>query len=129
MHRAGSGPSISRYTYGMTLIHWLVTFLAVFVAAYLVPGVTHDSLLSLALLSVVLGIINVFLKPVITILTLPLTIVTLGLFSLVVNALLIMLADMVVPGFHIDGFWTALLFSIVVSLVTAFFGMMTRSAA
>ncbi len=113
----------------MTLIHWVVSFLAILVAAYLVPGVTHDSLISLALLAIVLGVINVFFKPIIHLLTLPINIVTLGVFSLVVNALLIMLAAMIVPGFHVNGFWAAFFFSIVVSLVTAFFGMMTRQSA
>lgn len=112
----------------MTLIHWVVSFIAIVVAAYLVPGVTHDSLVSLALLAVVLGVINVFFKPVIKLLTLPINIVTLGLFSLVVNALLIMLAAMIVPGFDVNGFWSALFFSIVVSLVTALFGLMAREA-
>ncbi len=110
----------------MTLIHWVASFIAILVAAYLVPGVTHDSLISLALLAVVLGVINVFFKPIINILTLPLNIITIGLFSLVVNALLIMLAAMVVPGFHVVDFWAALIFSIVVSLVTALFGMMVK---
>lgn len=113
----------------MTLIHWVVSFIAIVVAAYLVPGVTHDSLLSLALLAVVLGVINVFFKPVIRLLTLPINIVTLGLFSLVVNALLIMLAAMIVPGFDVNGFWAAFFFSIVVSLVTALFGLMAREAS
>ncbi len=110
----------------MTLIHWLVSFLAILVASYLVPGFPHASLLSLALLAVVLGIINVFFKPIILLLTLPINIVTLGLFSLVVNALLIMLAGMVVPGLGMISFWTAFFFSIVVSLVTALFGLMVK---
>lgn len=113
----------------MTLIHWVVSFIAIVVAAYLVPGVTHDSLVSLALLAVVLGVINVFFKPVIKLLTLPINIVTLGLFSLIVNALLVMLAAMIVPGFDVADFWAALFFSIVVSLVTALFGTMAREAS
>ena len=72
------------------------------------------------ILAVVLGVINTFIRPIILILTLPLTIITLGLFSLVINALLIMLAAVVVPDFAVDGFLTALLFSIVLSLLNAF---------
>jgi putative membrane protein len=109
----------------MTLIHWLVSAVAIVIAAYLIPGVTV-TLLGALVLAVVLGIINVFFKPVINLLTLPLNIFTLGIFSLVVNALLIMLASMIVPGFHVDGFWAAFFFSIVVSLVTALFGMMAK---
>jgi len=109
----------------MTLIHWLVTAVAILIAAYLIPGVTI-TLMGAIVLAVVLGIINVFFKPVITLLTLPINILTLGIFSLVVNALLIMLAAMIVPGFSVDGFWSALFFSIVVSLVTAFFGILVK---
>ncbi|MDB5195428.1 MAG: rane protein of unknown function [Parcubacteria group bacterium] len=112
----------------MTLIHWLVSAVAILIAAYLIPGVTITSLVSVLVLAVVLAIINVFFKPIITLITLPINIVTLGIFSLVVNALLIMLAAMIVPGFHVNGFWAAFFFSIVVSLVTALFGMMSRKA-
>lgn len=109
----------------MTLIHWVVSAIAILIAAYLIPGV-QVTLVGALVLAVVLGIINVFFKPVITLLTLPLNIVTLGLFSLVVNALLIMLAGMIVPGFHVNGFWAAFFFAIVVSLVTALFGMFAK---
>lgn len=109
----------------MTFIHWLVTAVAILIAAYLIPGV-QVTLLGALVLAVVLGIINIFFRPVITLLTLPINIVTLGLFSLVVNALLILLAGMIVPGFHVSGFWAAFFFSIVVSLVTALFGMMAK---
>ncbi|HEY0948098.1 MAG TPA: phage holin family protein [Candidatus Paceibacterota bacterium] len=109
----------------MTLIHWLISALAIGIAAYLIPGI-EVTLIGALVLAVVLGIINVFLKPVINLLTLPINVVTLGLFSLVVNALLIMLAGMVVPGFTVDGFWPAFFFGIVVALVSALFGMMTK---
>lgn len=104
----------------MTLIHWIVSVVAILVASYIVPGVSV-TLLGAIVMAIVLGILNLFLKPILTILTLPITILTLGLFSLVINALLIMLADALVPGFSIGGFWIAVLFSIVLSLVNAFF--------
>jgi putative membrane protein len=113
----------------MTLIQWCISFIAILVAAYLVPNVTHDSFLSLVLLAIVLGVINMFFKPIILLLTLPVNILTLGLFSLVVNALLVMLADMIVPGFGVLGFWSAFFFSIVISLVTAFFGILLKKSA
>ena len=109
----------------MSLIHWLVTAIAIGIAAYLIPGI-EVTLVGALVLAVVLAIINVFLKPIIGLLTLPINIVTLGLFSLVVNALLIMLAGVIVPGFSVDGFWAAFFFSIVVSLVTAVFGAFAR---
>ena len=104
----------------MSLIHWIVSAVAILIAAYLLPGVTV-TLLGALVLAVVLGIINLFIKPVLKLLTLPLTILTLGLFSLVVNALLVMLADIVVPGFAVAGFWSALLFAILLSLINAVF--------
>lgn len=109
----------------MTLIHWLISALAIGIAAYLIPGI-EVTLIGALVLAVVLGIINVFLKPVINLLTLPINVITLGLFSLVMNALLIMLAGMIVPGFTVDGFWPAFFFGIVVALVSALFGMMTK---
>lgn len=105
----------------MTIIQWIITALAIGLAAMLLPGVDVDPIGAL-LLAVVLALINVFIKPVISLLTLPLNIVTLGLFSLVVNALLIMLAAMVVPGFSVDNFWWALLFAILLALISALFG-------
>jgi len=111
----------------MTIIHWITSVVAILIAAYLIPGV-HVTLLGAVVLAVVLGIFNVFLKPLLTILTLPITILTLGLFSLVINALLVMLADVLIPDFAIGGFWIALLFSIVVSLVNGFFHFALRNS-
>lgn len=106
--------------------HWLLAAIAIGVAAYLIPGVAV-TLLGALVLAVVLGIINTFIKPVITLLTLPITIVTLGVFSLVVNALFIMLAALLVPGFSVGGFWSALLFAIVLFLVNTFFHILSKN--
>ena len=104
----------------MPIFHWIISVIAIILGAYLIPGVSVTILAAL-ILAVVLGIINVFIKPIIFLLTLPINILTLGLFSLVINAGLIMLAAKIVPDFSVSGFWTALLFSIVVSLINAFF--------
>lgn len=109
----------------MTLFHWLITAVAIGIAAYLIPGI-QVTLIGALVLAIVLAIINIFFKPIIGLLTLPINIVTLGLFSLVVNALLIMLAGVIVPGFVVSGFWPAFFFSIVVSLVTALFGSLKK---
>lgn len=109
----------------MIFIHWIVAAIAIGIAAYLIPGVTV-TILGALVLAFVLGIINTFIKPVILLLTLPLTILTLGLFSLVVNALFILLAALIVPGFHVAGFWWALLFALVLSLINAFFHVIER---
>src|SRR3989344_1033371 len=109
----------------MTLIHWITSVVGILIAAYLLPGV-DATLLGAIVLAVVLGIINLFVKPVLALLTLPLTLITLGLFSFVLNALLIMLAAMIVPGFAISGFWAAFFFGIVLALVNAVFGVVRR---
>lgn len=102
-----------------TLISWVVSAVAIAIAAYILPGITVSGVVAVILLALVLGIINTFIKPVLKVLTLPLTIMTLGLFSLVLNTLLIMLAAAIVPGVDIANFWWALLFGILISLITA----------
>jgi putative membrane protein len=105
----------------MSLIHWIVSAIAIIIASYLLPGVTV-TLVGALVLAVVLAVINLFIKPLLTLLTLPITILTLGLFSLVINALLIMLAAAIVPGFAVAGFWSALLFALLLALINAVFG-------
>jgi putative membrane protein len=99
----------------------LLASLAVAVAAYVLPGVSMDSALTVLVAAVVLGIVNALVKPVLIVLTFPVTVVTLGLFLFVINAFMVMLAARLVPGFQVDGFWWALLFSLVLSLINAFF--------
>ena len=105
------------------IFHWVLAAVAIGIAAYLIPGVTV-TVTGALVLAVVLGIINVFIKPIITILTLPITILTLGIFSLVVNALLILLASAIVPGFTVNGFWSALIFAVILFFVNAFFHLL-----
>ena len=99
------------------LISLLINALAIWITAYLLPGVHLAGVVPALIAAVVIGLINAILKPVLIVLTLPITLVTLGLFLLVLNALLILLASAVVPGFEVDGFWWALLFSVVLTLV------------
>lgn len=101
------------------LLHWLISALAIVISAYLLPGVHVAGFVTALILAVVLGAINGFLRPILILLTLPLTILTFGLFLLVLNTLLIMLAAAIAPGFVIDGFWWALIFGIVLALVNA----------
>ena len=98
-------------------ISWIVSALAIVITAYLLPGIAVDGVVAALVLAVVLGAINTFIRPVLMILTLPLSIVTLGLFALVLNTILIMLAAAVVPGVAIANFWWALLFGIVLALI------------
>lgn len=103
-------------------IHWLVATIAILIAAYLIPNVSV-TLVGALVLAVVLAILNIFIRPVITLLTLPLTILTLGLFSLVINALLVWLAASIVPGVMIPGFWYAFVFAIVLAIINTLFGV------
>ncbi len=102
------------------ILHWLVSAVSIAIAAYLLPGVHLSGVISALILAVVLGIINAFIRPFLILLTLPLSILTLGLFTLVINAVLIMLAARIVPGVSIDGFLWALAFGVVLALVHAF---------
>ncbi|SFJ12126.1 phage holin family protein [Myroides guanonis] len=99
------------------VIRLLLTTVIVVLLANFLPGVTIDSFTTGLWVAVVLGILNMFLKPILIFLTLPATVITLGLFLFVINAVIIMLAAYFVGGFHVSGFWTALLFSIVLTFV------------
>lgn len=106
----------------MIIVQLILSALAIGISAYLVPGVVLSGPFAAIVVAIVLGIINIFVKPILFILTLPINVLTLGLFSFILNALLIMLASSIVPGFDVGGFWAALIFSIVLSLVTIVFG-------
>ena len=99
------------------LIQWVVSGAAIIITAYLLPGVTVEGFLAALVTALILGLINAIIRPILILLTLPLNILTLGLFTLVINALLIMLAATIVPGFAVQGFWWALLFGIVLAIV------------
>jgi putative membrane protein len=108
-------------------IRWFVTAVAVFVAAWIVPGIDYSNFTGLAFASLLLGIINAMVRPVLLILCLPLILVTMGLFILVLNALLLWFVSGILPGssFTVSGFWAAfwggLVISIVSWLLSAFF--------
>jgi putative membrane protein len=100
------------------VIRWLVTTVAVLVAAHLISGISYDSWGALLGASLLLGIINAFVRPVLLLLSLPFIIVTMGLFIFVVNALLLMLVSKIIPPFHVAGFWSAFFGSIIISLIS-----------
>lgn len=101
----------------------IVSTLAVIITAWLLPGVRIDSVLTAILVAVVLGFLNTVVKPILTILTIPITFFTLGLFLLVINACMIIVVTKLVEGFQVDGFWRALLFSLILSLTTSILHM------
>lgn len=101
------------------IIKLLLTGIAAALVAYILPGVDIDSIVDAILLALVLAILNAVLRPILVALTIPVTFLTLGLFLLVINALIILLADYILDGFHVNGFFPALLFSLILSLVTS----------
>ncbi len=101
------------------ILRMLLSALAVLLLANILPGVSVESYWIAVLVAVVLSLLNLIVKPLLVILTLPVTIITLGLFLLVINAIIILLASKLVTGFAVDGFWTALLFSLLLSLLQA----------
>jgi len=99
----------------------LLNGLAVALTAYILPGVSVINYGTAILVALVLAIVNVLVKPVLIILTIPITLLTLGLFLLVINAAIILLVDNLIGGFEVDGFWWALLFSLLLSIFNSIF--------
>jgi putative membrane protein len=98
------------------IIRLLITAVIVLLLAHFLPGVAVSGFTAAIIVAAVLGLLNAILKPILIILTIPITILTLGLFLLVINACIILLADQFIDGFAVNGFWTALLFSILLSI-------------
>lgn len=97
------------------LINWIILTLAVLGTSYILPGVSVSGFWVALVTALVLGVVNVVIKPILLFLTLPINILTLGIFTFVINALLILLVSFIVPGFSVVNFWWALLFSIVIT--------------
>jgi len=100
------------------LIRWLFLTVAILLAAHLIEGIEVKGFLSAFFAAAILGVLNAFFRPILIILTLPITILTFGLFTFVINAVLMMMVSGVVGGFEVHGFWSALLGSLVISLVS-----------
>lgn len=98
------------------VLHWAVMSLSLWVASHIFRGLTFANRSSLLVSALLLGFVNAVLRPILFFLTLPLTLVTLGLFALVLNALMLMLVAALVKGFRISGFWTAFFVSIFIAL-------------
>lgn len=99
------------------LIRIIITAILVVLIPKIIPGIYVADFKTAVIVAVVLGLLNIFIKPILVILTLPFTIVTLGLFLLVINAVIILLCDNIVGGFTVNSFLTALLFSLVLSIL------------
>ncbi len=105
------------------IINLLISGLVVFVLANILPGVSVDGFGSAVILAIVLGILNAVIKPILKFISFPINILTLGLFSFVITAVIILLASWLMGNsFHVDGFWYALLFGVVLGIVQSVFG-------
>lgn len=103
----------------MLIIKLFVNALAIFLTAQILPGVHVADLKTALIVAIVLSIINMFIKPIVVILTLPINIVTLGLFTFVINGIFVLIASNIVDGFTVPNFWHAMLFALVLSLVNS----------
>ncbi len=104
------------------LVRLLLTAVAVVIGAYILPGVRVDGFTTALIVALVLGLLNLIVKPILVVLTLPITILTLGLFYLVINVIIIYIADYFVSGFAVSGFLNALIFSFLISIINAVLG-------
>lgn len=101
------------------MLKFLITAVAAMIAAYLLPGVEVEGFFTALILAILLAFLNVTVKPILLVLTIPVTVLTLGFFILVINALVIMLADAILSGFYVENFWWAFLFSLVLWLTNS----------
>ncbi|MCR9251640.1 MAG: phage holin family protein [bacterium] len=103
------------------LIRMILSAVAVLIGAYLLPGVQVEGFFTAFLVALILALLNATIRPVLVVLTIPVTFLTLGLFLLVINSAMILLADWFISGFEVNGFWWALLLSIVLTILNSFF--------
>lgn len=109
------------------LIRIILSALGVFIAAYIIPGVEVNDFWTAIIAAIIIGVLNWTVRPLLILFTIPLTIFTLGLFLLVINAIVILIADALISGFVVDGFWWALLFSLVLTILNSFFQDLSRN--
>lgn len=108
------------------IISFLVNAVALALAAWLINGVSYDSWQALAMMTLVLALVNTLIRPIVRLISLPVTIITLGIFNVIINAAMIGLASMFVPGFTIENFFVGILFAVVLSLVSTVLGWFVK---
>ena len=101
-------------------LRWLILTAAIIVTSYLSAGIHVSDFFSAFFAAAILGILNAFFRPLLLLLTLPLNILTLGLFTFVINAIMLMMASGVIPGFEVHGFWSAVFGSLLISIISWF---------
>jgi putative membrane protein len=108
------------------ILRLFFSWIAIIVASYILPGIHIDNFVAALIAAAVLALLDTFIKPLLVILTIPITILTLGLFLLVINALIVMFGARLVDGFSVDSFWWALAFSLVVSIIVTLLEAMDK---
>lgn len=112
------------YLYPMSwILKLLISAVSVLIASYILKGVHVDSFLTALVIALVMSLLNFIVRPILVVLTIPITILTFGLFLLVINALMVLIAESWISGFMVDGLWWALLFSLIVSFVSYLMGV------
>ncbi len=101
-----------------TLLRWLAYALAIILISYIIPGIEVSGFGSALIAIIIIGLVNAFIRPIVDFITLPINILTLGLFSLIINALLLMLAGYLSPGFEVEGFWSAFFGAILLAILS-----------
>ncbi len=109
------------------LLKWIISAVIILLTAYLVPGVEISSLWIALVLVVVWGLLNITMKPILIFLTLPINILSLGLFIFVINAIIIIFTATFIKGFYVESFFSALLFTIILTIIQSFFEMIMKS--
>ena len=109
------------------ITRWFVTFAAELITERILPGIAADGIITLLATALVLGILNAVLRPVLMIITLPLTVMTFGLFALVINGIVLALTAVLIPGFYVAGFWSAVFGAILISLAGTIINALMKS--
>lgn len=118
-----------RIKFMVLLVRWILFALAIIFVAWLVPGIEVENFQSAMLVTVIIALINIFIRPLIVFITLPINILTLGIFTLVINALLLMLAGYLAPGVDVEGFLSAFIGSVVLAFLGLIINMVTIDKA
>jgi len=100
------------------LIRWIILTVSIIIASYLLEGIHISSFFSAFFAAAALGILNALFRPILLILTLPINVLTLGLFTFIINALMLKMASGIIPGFEVQGFWTAVIGSLIISVIS-----------
>lgn len=114
--------SKAKDTWGI-IVQLILGGIAVLITSYLLPGVSVEDFFTGVVIAALIALLNITIKPILILLTIPITVVTLGLFLIVINALLILLAAYIVTGFSVDGFWWAVLFGLILGLINSLLGV------